>query len=327
MKDAALFAETSMAQATPRRSKHSQKTFAALGKSLVELWSHAKDDPQAKTIRNVVVDASQGANMSRRLTKSLFEKARISHYVWRKRLASSKTKKKVHPKRGRPKGSFRVQENSIRAVLAPHTVPSCRFTAAGKVIENISTSWRRLHRTDALLRDLIPRRTLARRVQNCKMQVAKGRGRTDVCMVCKQWDSQVSVMLKNTCKEIRDALENSFKQYFSKWDRMIAAHPKWGAEDFEHVADPDWAKALCEYVSSHRISETYARLDLPERDRNLLESFEDRAVKELSAHLPIIDEWSMHFTVRDVCQEALAHDLSSPNPHYLYCLTDYQDKP
>ena len=136
-----------------------------------------------------------------------------------------KNLQKNNRKGGRPRGSFKMKTTALTKVLEAHSSLTCRFNSKGAVVRTLGQSWFKKHRATPELFKAIPYSTLRRRCKRGRMNIQAGKKRTDLCSVCKTWDTEVEPMIRSVLDEIRMTLQKVLPGYFTEFDLAINASP------------------------------------------------------------------------------------------------------
>lgn len=228
---------------------------------------------------------------------------------------------------GRPEG-LKIGHEKVKAVMMPHTSPSCRFLKGGVQHHLLKGSIRRNYTRCASLHKLGSYRSICRRMRKAKCQISVGKRRTDVCEICKIWDDQTSIIVTNCLKECVYAITALMPAYFKDWWARVEADEIWSATDFQRCDSPEYQEAFAEFIGKHEGRNLYLRMSMGKRGHAELRACEKRALGELIQNLPAVKECNLHFTLRDIFDEVLMRIQSQPSEQrrgLLRVLFDYQE--
>lgn len=278
-------------------------------------------DVDAKvTARDMVARISTGASVTRRQASAVFGK-KISRKVW------GKSKQPVPPKRsGRPRGSIKIRDEELKEILAAVASSTSQFKADGSFNMALPGSLKNLHATMPRLRQTCSYSTLQKRNKRSRLGFVVAKKRTDVCIVCQQWDKQASPVVRGDVAETMTSLTKVYQRYFQHFQRLLAIDDDQDAPDSVVHTSPSWQRRFFEYIQTHPTRHAHERASIASDMLERLVDIENRAVAQLEMQtLPVTLEWQTHFRTRDIQQAALRRDLDCPAADATYILLDYQE--
>jgi len=216
--------------------------------------------------------------------------------------APAAPKAKAAKKIGRPRHVSLLGDAAVKAIIRERAAPSCRFRANGEVIHTLpSKSWRKFHMTTPELREKISYDTLLRRVKRCRLGVAKGKKRTDVCDVCKCWDYQVYPKVRGDRNEVWEACQRHVPGYWADFEAAVATSGFFAdVPDCQRLESPHYFDILLNYLRERPGDTAHARAGMEADAVRELEKTEARAIANIENEIyPLVFEWAHRFTLRD----------------------------
>ena len=184
-----------------------KKTMARLGSALID---HAEENENAKKTNPttaLVVNVAIDAGMKFKDLKSLG--VRVKRHNYTRRCADKmKGVMSAPAKRGRPPGTG-IPPKQVKEAFMPFTKPSCRFLASGEQLNTLMGSIRKNWVRQHSVQDICSYRTACRHLRGAKLQISVGKKATDICDICKTWDTQVSPQVAATFHEVVETIEKS----------------------------------------------------------------------------------------------------------------------
>ena len=121
-----------------------------------------------------------------------------------------------------------------------------------------------------------------------------------------------------------EELSSCLPTYFDAFDLGSG----WGTDQWEAFHKLHWARSLHKHIEEGPTRWGALAVALPQADRRRLEATEALTISELEGFdgtLRLLDEWSLHWQLRDAAQAAEERDAAEPEEGFIYLKEEFPD--
>ena len=281
------------------------------------------DQPQAsekniRVVRGAFLQAAQSLNIPFKKIKRAFG-GKLTRSMFRSQVNDYAKKK------GRPKGHI-VSDKVLKEVLFPLTAPSCRYKADGSEVRTWKSTVFQAYAKNKQVHTIISYSSLCRRIRRSKLNIVKGRKRTDLCNCCRAFDTGGGLAIREGYAKSRAILTNLAPEYFASWDRKVELHSEWSDKEYDYTTDQHYASAYLTYMEEHGTQQLHYRCSLLPECLAALEKKEAEMIEEFRTRTQaLVVEFGLHFQLRDVQCGELQRLMRCPAPGVVYIWQDFEE--